>query len=132
MKTTHTATGYGCCCDLLPGWTASSGHDFKKFHAYVLESIRFYVDCAREDGEEYPALFDGEFEVVYSMDACALLAYYQGVITFSGLEKFTGINQRQLAHYAAGRSTPRPKQEQRILAGLQTLGNQLKTDSVFV
>ncbi len=129
MRTSHTATGFCCDCELLPGWVVAGPKNWDRFKDYVQESIDFFLECAREDGDEYPAVFDGEYEVEYKMDACALLAYYQGFITFSGLEKFTGINQKQLAHYAAGRSFPRKKQEERIIAGLHSLGHRLLTVS---
>ena len=100
MKTTHTATGYCCMCDLIPGWTTSHGHDFRKFDMYARESIDFYVDCAKKNGDEYPKVFDGEYEIEYQFDVPALLHYYQGTLSFSGLQRITGVNQKQLAHYA--------------------------------
>ena len=119
-------------CDLLPGWTVSGSKDFKKFKAYVQESIDFYLDCARKDGDEYPAVFDGEYEVVYLFDTCGLLNYYQGILSFSGLQAITGINQKQLAHYAAGRSKPRPQQVKKIEEGIHAFANELRTVSVLI
>lgn len=118
-------------CDLLPGWTVSGSKDFGKFKAYVQESIDFYLDCAKKDGDEYPAVFDGEYEVVYVFDVCALLNYLQGTFTFAGLQTITGINQKQLAHYAAGRSKPRLQQAQKIKEGLQSFAENLRTVSVY-
>lgn len=132
MKTSHTDSGFCCSCDLLPGWTVSGSKDFKKFKAYVQESIDFYLDCARKDGDEYPNVFDGEYEVVYQFDTCGLLNYYQGILSFSGLQEITGINQKQLAHYAAGRSKPRPQQVKKIEEGIHAFANELRTVSVFV
>lgn len=131
MKTSYTESGYCCMCDLLPGWTVSGSKNFEKFKAYVQESIDFYLHCAKKDGDEYPALFDDEYEVVYQLDTCALLNYLQGTLTFSGLQAITGINQKQLAHYAAGRSKPRYQQERKIKEGLQAFANNLKTVAVY-
>ena len=86
MHTTHTATGFACCCDLLPGWTTSHGHNFDKFDRYVRESVDFYVKCAREDGDEYPGFLDAEYEIIYDFDVCGLLNYYQGILSFAGLQ----------------------------------------------
>ena len=132
MKTSHTGSGFCCSCDLLPGWTVSGSKDFKKFKAYVQESIDFYLDCARKDGDEYPTVFDKAYEVIYQFDTCALLNYYQGILSFSGLQAITGINQKQLAHYAAGRSKPRPQQVKKIEDGLHALANELRTVSVLI
>lgn len=82
MKTSHTETGYCCTCDLLPGWTVSGSKDFKRFKVYVQESIDFYLDCAKKDGDKYPAVFDGKYEIIYLFDTCALLNYYQGILSF--------------------------------------------------
>lgn len=131
MKTSYTSSGYCCMCDLLPGWTVSGSKDFGKFKAYVQESIDFYLDCAKKDGDEYPAVFDSEYEVVYVFDVCALLNYLQGTFTFAGLQTITGINQKQLAHYAAGRSKPRLQQAQKIKEGLQSFAENLRTVSVY-
>lgn len=131
MKTSYTSSGYCCMCDLLPGWTVSGSKDFGKFKAYVQESIDFYLDCAKKDGDEYPGVFDGEYEVVYVFDVCALLNYLQGTFTFAGLQTITGINQKQLAHYAAGRSKPRLQQAQKIKEGLQSFAENLRTVSVY-
>lgn len=131
MKTSVTDSGYCCMCDLLPGWTVSGSKDFSKFRAYVQESIDFYIDCAKKDGDKYPEVFDGKYEVTYDFDTCALLSYLQGTITFSGLQAITGINQKQLAHYAAGRSKPRPQQAHKIKKGLQSFAEKLRTVSAF-
>lgn len=132
MKTSHTPDGYCCMCDLLPGWTVSGSKDFGRFKAYVQESIDFYLDCARKDGDPYPAVFDGPYEVAYQFDTCALLNYYQGILTFSGLQAITGINQKQLAHYAAGRSRPRLQQVKKIEEGLHAFAKELQTVTVLV
>lgn len=132
MKTSYTDTGYCCACDLLPGWTVSGSKDFNKFKSYVQESIDFYINCAKKDGDQYPAVFDGEYEITYRFDICALLNYYQGILSFSGLQTITGINQKQLAHYAAGRCKPRPQQVRKIEEGLHALANELRTVSVLI
>ena len=132
MKTTHTATGYCCMCDLLPGWTTSHGHDFRKFDKYVRESIDFYVDCAKKNGDEYPEVLDGEYEIEYQFDVPALLHYYQGTLSFSGLQRITGVNQKQLAHYASGRSRPMKRQAMKIVEGIHAFANELNGLSINV
>lgn len=130
MNAARTEKGYSCSCDLLPGWVVAFGGDFDGFRAYVQESIDFYVDCARQDGSEYPHVFDGEYEVIYKFDVASVLAYYKGILSFSALERITGINQKQLNHYAAGISKPRPQQEEKIRTGLHNLATTLLTVTV--
>ncbi len=130
METARTEGGYSCACDLLPGWVVAYGGDFEGFKAYVQESIDFYVEGAREDGTPYPAVFDGEYELVYRFDVRSLLDYYRGIFSFSALQTITGINQKQLAHYASGQSKPRRKQVEKIAVGLRKLAKELETITV--
>lgn len=131
MKTSHTDSGFCCMCDLLPGWTVSGSKDFSKFDKYVKESIEFYIENAKKDGDEYSSVFDEEYEIIYQFDTCGLLNYYQGVLTFAGLQNVTGINQKQLAHYAAGRSKPRAEQVRKLENGIHRLAKELNSVSVL-
>ena len=130
IETARTESGYSCSCDLLPGWVVAYGNDFEGFKDYVQESINFYIEGAREDGTPYPAVFDGEYEVVYRFDVRSLLDYYRGIFSFSALQTITGINQKQLAHYASGLSKPRRKQVEKIAAGLRKLADELHAVTV--
>ena len=50
---------------------------------------------------------------------------YCKIFTKSALEWLTGINQKQLWHYANGKSTPRPAQVKKIETALHRLGEEL-------
>lgn len=130
MNTALTETGYCCSCDLLPGWVVTGSRDFARFKEEVTESIDFYVDCAKADGEEYPSILDSDYEIVYKFDVRSLLEYYRGIFSFSALQTITGINQKQLAHYASGISKPRPQQARKIAEGLHSLAEELMTVTV--
>lgn len=130
MNTARTEKGYSCSCDLIKGWVVAYSGDFDGFRRYVRESLDFYVEAAREDGEKYPDLLDGEYEVVYKFDVRSLLDYYRGIFSFAALQSITGINQRQLYHYAAGISKPRPKQAAKIAEGLHRLADELRAVTV--
>ena len=130
MDTGITETGYCCSCSLLPGWVVSGNGDFQQFKKEVRESIDFYVSCAREDGDSYPHILDTDYEIVYKFDVRSLLEYYRGIFSFSALQTITGINQKQLAHYASGISKPRPRQSRKIADGLHHLAKELMTVTV--
>ena len=130
MQTGITEKGYSCSCDLLPGWVVASTGDFEKFKSEVQESIDFYIECAKADGEEYPSVFDSDYVIIYKFDVRSLLDYYRGIFSFSALQTITGINQKQLAHYASGVSKPRPKQTRKIADGLRSLAEELMTVTV--
>lgn len=94
----------------------------------MLEQIEFYKTTAKEEGFKYPDYLDGEFSVVYTVDAASLMEYYLGKGWFSlaTLEKITGISQKQLWSYAHG-TKPRKAQEDRIRNGLMDISKDLDT-----
>ena len=59
------------------------------------------------------------------MDVKSVLDFYSHVFTKSGLERITGINQKQLWHYASGNRTPRPEQALKLENALHDLGEEL-------
>nr|DAZ70842.1 MAG TPA: antitoxin [Caudoviricetes sp.] len=130
MNTARTENGYSCACDLLPGWIVAYTGNFEGFRAYVQESLDFYLEGAKEDGEKYPHIFDRHYEIVYKFDVQSLLEYYRGIFSFSALQTITGINQKQLAHYASGISKPRPAQAEKIANGLHNLAKELQVVTV--
>lgn len=130
MQASRTENGYCCVCELIPGWVVAYTGDMSGFKAYVQESIDFWLEGRKEDGDEYPAIFDGEYEIVYNFDVPTLLDYYRGIFSFAALQAITGINQKQLAHYASGVSKPRPKQEIKIKDGLRRLAKDIEMVTV--
>jgi len=75
--------------------------------------------------EQVPEVLKGDYELVYKYDTESLLKYYKGVLTNSAMERLTNINQRQVNHYASGRSKPRKAQRQKIQTALHDLGREL-------
>lgn len=130
MKTTKTEEGYSCACDLLPGWVVAYTGSMEGFKKYVQESVDFWLEGRKEKGEPYPKIFDGEYEIVYDFDIATLLDYFRGIFSFSALQTITGINQKQLCHYASGISKPRPRQTEKIKAGLRQLAKDIEMVTV--
>lgn len=126
ISTSRTERGYSGSCELLPGWVVSFTGDFSSFIEYVKESIVFYVECAKEDHEEYPEVFDHVYELLFKMDIQSLLYCYDKILTRAALSRLTGINERQLGHYICGRSKPRPAQSGKIVNALHALGKELQ------
>lgn len=130
IRVAKTDNGYCADCELLPGWVVAVSGDFQELEKEVKESIGFYVDCAKEDKEEYPTIFDSKFELKYVFDVESLLCYYSKIFTRASLEHITGINQKQLSHYACGRSKPRKDTAEKIINALHALGRELVAVSV--
>lgn len=95
----------------------------------MISQMTFYRDSAKEDGTSYPDWLDGDYEIVYKFDTQSLLEYYSGILSLSGLEKVTGIHQKQLWAYLHGQK-PRKAQIERIEKGLHALGAELQMVSL--
>jgi hypothetical protein len=78
-------------------------------------------EMCKNEGKEIPEL---EFNIKY--DITSFLDYYAGILSKSGLEKITGINQKQLWHYSSGRRKPTKKTSEKIQTNLYRFAEKLK------
>lgn len=76
----------------------------------------------KEEGKEYPAL---EFEFKY--DVPSFLQYYAYAFTLAGLERITGVNQKQLGHYISGFRTPSQKTAQKIEEKIKGFAKEIES-----
>lgn len=67
----------------------------------------------------------GEFELKFKIDVSTFINYYSNIFTKGALSRITGINERQLWHYAAGVHKPRKRQLEKIRKGIQALTKEL-------
>ena len=88
-------------------------------------SLREHITWMKEDGDPIPAEFEGEWELVWDLSVRAILHFTEGLVSKAALAKATGINQRQLGHYATGYRNPRPAMRAKIVNGLHAIGQQL-------
>jgi len=93
--------------------------------ANIQEAIDGHIEVSREFGDDIPAEFESEYRLVFRFDTECLLTHYKGIITNSALERMTGINQRQLQHYATGKTRPMRPQQIKIQKALHRLGEEL-------
>ena len=108
----------------VDGITAT-GKSIDEIKASISEAIEEFVATCKELGCEIPEVLQGEYEITFELDIQSLLAIYEGIFTKAGLEKLTGINQKQLWHYAKGKSKPRQEQRRKIESALHKLGSEL-------
>lgn len=104
---------------------AVTGDSVDEIKTSMCEAIEDYIQVCKEFDLEIPDQFKSEYELVFELDVCSLLKIYEGIFSKAGLEKLTGINQKQLWHYANGKSKPRQAQRLKIEQGLHRLGNEL-------
>lgn len=107
---------YGLSFGLL-GEGHSAQECINDFYGSVNEMKEYYVKA----GKEFPA--DLEFSFKY--DTASFLAHYSDMLSLAGLEKITGINQRQLSHYLNGVKKPRQETIQKIETGIHRFANEL-------
>lgn len=131
MKTIHlhavietAETNYAAYVEEITG-VAATGHTLAEVKAGLLDALDFLVESCIEDGDEIPAELQGDYVIDFRMDVRSFLSVYSGIFTKSGLERLTGINQKQLWHYANGKSVPRRAQVLRIEEALHRLGEEL-------
>ena len=108
----------------VDGITAT-GKSIDEIKASISEAIEEFVATCKELDCEIPEVLQGEYEITFELDIQSLLAIYEGIFTKAGLEKLTGINQKQLWHYAKGKSKPRQEQRRKIESALHKLGSEL-------
>jgi hypothetical protein len=90
------------------------------------EAIEFHIEGSLHDGDILPEwLSKGEYELDYVFDVSALLHSLDGIITRAAISRATGINERQLGHYASGFRNPRPQQRNKIIKGINNIGKEL-------
>ena len=131
MRTIHlhavietAETNYAAYVEEITG-VAATGHTLAEVKAGLLDALDFLVESCIEDGDEIPAELQGDYVIDFRMDVRSFLSVYSGIFTKSGLQRLTGINQKQLWHYANGKSVPRRAQVLRIEEALHRLGEEL-------
>ena len=89
----------------------------------TVEAIRLIKENLPE--ERWPKQIRGDFEIEWKFDVPSFLEYYSNFISLAGMERMTGINQKQLSNYLNHRSVPRAKQADRILSGIHRFAREL-------
>ena len=66
-----------------------------------------------------------EAEFIFKYDIPSFLQEYAYAFTLAGLERITGVNQKQLGHYISGYRKPSRKTVRKIEAGIHSFSAQL-------
>ncbi len=89
----------------------------------IEDAIRLLKEYNTEDN--IPNELKGDYKLVFKYDVVSLLNYFKRIIPNSALERMTGINQKQLQHYASGLKKPRQPQVKKIENALHEFGKEL-------
>jgi len=112
--------------DTLNGIIAATGKTLDDVKKEFESALQFHINGCKKDGDELPEWFvSGQYEIEYNLETSALLHNFDGILTRAALSRATGINQRQIGHYASGIKTPRQAQRKRIIDGIHKISREL-------
>lgn len=112
--------------DSLNGIIVATGKTPDDVKKEFESALQFHIDGCKKDGDELPEwLLYGRYEIEYSLETSALLHTFDGILTRAALARATGINQRQIGHYASGLRTPKQAQRKRIIDGVHKISREL-------
>lgn len=89
----------------------------KKDFMICYEEMR---ECFEEQGKAFE-----EVEFVFRYDIPSFLEEFAYAFSLAGLERITGINQKQLGHYISGYRKPSAKTIRKMEEGIHNLSEQL-------
>lgn len=100
-----------------------TGSTLENFKKEFEDAFEFHVEGLKENDDNVPDyIADGNYRIVYDLEATALLKEAEKFTTLAAISRATGINQKQLSHYATGIKQPRPSSRERIIQGLHAIG----------
>ena len=101
------------------------GNDVKEIEKNMKEAVELYLESCKEMNIAPVEVLQGEFTLKFKIDAATFINYYSSIFTKAALSRITGINERQLWHYAAGVHKPRKQQLEKIQKGINALTEEL-------
>ncbi len=129
LKIEVSWTGKNFCCawsDEDAGSVVATAKTLRKLKEDFEQSLKWHIEGCVADGDILPEyLVNGNYELEYELDTAALLRDAETYTTMAAISRASGINQKQLSHYANGIKQPRPMQRARIIAGLHVIGSQI-------
>ena len=99
------------------------GTDLNDIENNIKEAIELYL----EDNNNPCEVLSGEFELEFKIDVATFINFYSNIFTKAALSRITGINERQIWHYAAGVHKPRRTQMEKIQRGIKHLSKELSS-----
>ena len=103
----------------------TTGNDVKEIEKNMQEAVELYLESCKEMNIVPVEVLQGEFTLKFKIDAATFINYYSSIFTKAALSRITGINERQLWHYAAGVHKPRKQQLEKIQKGINALTEEL-------
>ena len=118
-RSTDLFDAYSDNCDGIYG----AGDTLEECKADIETSIRQIKE--KLPFEQWPEELKGEYELEYKLDTQSFLEYFSQYLSLAGMERITGVNQKQLSNYLNRRAKPRKQQVERISKGLRRFASEL-------
>ena len=110
----RTSTGYSAYAEKYPVYTV--GEHLEELKINILEALNFYFEEKQKTVAEQ--------DLAITLDLPQFFEFYK-IINAKALSERIGMNQSLLAQYITGAKKPSPAQSQRILKGIQQVGQEL-------
>lgn len=101
------------------------GNNIREIEKNMKDAVELYLESCQEMNIAPVEVLQGEFTLKFKIDAATFINYYSSIFTKAALSRITGINERQLWHYAAGVHKPRKQQLEKIQKGINALTEEL-------
>ena len=128
VKVSWEHNNYSACTDdydNLGGLVIATGKTLELLKEAFQSALNFHVEGCLADGDSLPEwLVKGMYEMNFILETSALLRYAEKYTSLAAISRASGINERQLSHYANKRSIPRAQQRERIVEGLHKIGQE--------
>lgn len=124
----YSAENISAHIEVIP--VTASGKDLAEVEQKVGEAVALYVESCRQRGAEYDARFAEDYNLQFRIDVATFINHYSSIFTKAALSRITGINERQLWHYAAGVHKPRKRQLEKRQNGIHALTEELRSMSL--
>lgn len=111
----------------VPFGLNGTGRTVQEAKEDMLEAYNEIKEIMEQNGEAYEDLL-----FHYSYDLSSFLNYYAFALSLAGLERISGINQRQLSHYINGSSKPRKTTVKRFQKRLEAFAKDLLSASILM
>jgi len=128
VKIGWSGDNYSCVSDspALNGVIVVTNKTLEGLKKDFEEGLKFHMEGCLQDNDLLPEwLVSGRYELDYILGTSALIHSLDGILTRSAIARVSGINERQIGHYASGHRTPRPQQREKIVNGIHAISREL-------
>ncbi|MDR0546844.1 MAG: CopG family transcriptional regulator [Dysgonamonadaceae bacterium] len=128
VKIGWSGNNYSCIADdkVLNGIVVVTNKTLEGLKKDFQESLQFHIEgCALSGGQLPEWLITGSYEINYILETSALIHSLDGILTRSAIARVSGINEKQIGHYASGHRNPRPRQREKIINGIHNISREL-------